>query len=53
VLKVRERKVDTLEEALRVVQRFEIVKNAVALNTGYVTADKSPIRTRPRMNCRH
>jgi len=29
-LKVREREVDTLEEALRVAQRFEIVKNAVA-----------------------
>ena len=28
-LKVREREVDTLEEALRVAQRFKIVKNAV------------------------
>jgi len=29
-LKVREREIDTLEEALRVTQHFEIVKNAVA-----------------------
>jgi len=29
-LKVREREVDTLKEALRVAQRFEIVKNVVA-----------------------
>jgi len=48
-LKVRQREVDTLEEALRVTQRFEIVKNVVAYQQS-VSTDKSPTRWKEWMN---